>query len=112
MCLQKEVYPRLAPHQKIFVVPGTFACSNLTYMPLAQSSRSVVEKLKAYFAWGKEDPRMAGINPWVQLTRNLSLRVARAPFLIDWSWVQHFSYRDKPQHPPPCDMELGAGDMP
>ena len=26
------VYPRLAPHQKIFVVPGTFACSNLSYL--------------------------------------------------------------------------------
>jgi hypothetical protein len=33
-------------------------------MPLANSSRSVVEKLKAYFVWAKEDPRVAGINPW------------------------------------------------
>jgi hypothetical protein len=86
--VEKEVYPKLAPHQKIFVVPGTFACSNLTYMPLARSSHSVVEKLKAYFAWGKEDPRVAGINPW------------------------HYNYRGKPQHPPPCDMQLGAADMP
>ena len=86
--VEKWVYPRLAPHQKIFVVPGTFACSNLTYMPLAKSSRSVVEKLKAYFAWAKEDPRVAGINPW------------------------HFNNRDKRQHIPPCDMQLGAADMP
>eukprot|EP01048_Picozoa_sp_COSAG05_P008112 COSAG05_NODE_603_length_8402_cov_7.090931_1_plen_146_part_00 len=29
-------------------VPGVFACSNLTFMPLADSSRAVVEKLRAY----------------------------------------------------------------
>ena len=33
-------------------------------MPLANSSRSVVEKLRAYFAWAKEDARVAGIHPW------------------------------------------------
>lgn len=71
------VYPRLAPHQKIFVVPGTFACSNLSYMPLEKSSRSVVEKLRAYFEWGKEDPRMAGINPW-QYADALIVGIAKA----------------------------------
>eukprot|EP01045_Picozoa_sp_COSAG04_P017489 COSAG04_NODE_1550_length_6380_cov_2.250597_2_plen_164_part_00 len=61
--VEKEVYPRLAPHQKIMVVPGTFGCSNTSFMPLALTQKSVVEKLKAYFEWGKADPRMAGINP-------------------------------------------------
>ena len=62
----EEVYPRLWPHQKIFVVPGTFACSNLSYMPLEVSSRSVVQKLRAYFDWTKADPRVLGINPYDQ----------------------------------------------
>lgn len=58
-----DVYPRMARHQRIFVVPGTFACSNMSYMPLAESSRSVVEKLQAYFEWAKADERVLGINP-------------------------------------------------
>jgi hypothetical protein len=85
---EKIVYPIMAPHQKLVVVPGTFACSNLTYMPLEASAKSVIAKLKAYFEWGKTDERMVAINPW------------------------HFNRRDKPQNGPPCDMELGAVDLP
>ena len=46
------------------LVQGTFACSNVSYVPLQVSERSVVAKLGAYFAWAKEDARVAGINPW------------------------------------------------
>jgi hypothetical protein len=46
-------------------------------MPLEKSSRSVVEKLRAYFEWGKEDPRMAGINPW-QYADALIVGIAKA----------------------------------
>ena len=82
------LYPKMADHQKLVVVPGTFACSNLTYMPLQLSATSVIKKLKAYFEWGQKDERMIGINPW------------------------HFNHRHHPQHAPPCDMELGANDIP
>lgn len=83
-----ELYPRMMANQSVFVVPGTFACSNLTYMSLEESSRIVVDKLDGYFEWAKADARVAGINPW------------------------HFNYRDHPQHAEPCDMMLGAANMP
>lgn len=86
--VEKELYPRMAPHQRVFAVPGTFGCSNTSYMPLAASATSVIEKLDAYWAWGREDPRLAGLNPW------------------------HFNFRGHPQHGPPCDMQLGAADLP
>jgi hypothetical protein len=28
------IFPKLHGHQKVMLVPGTFACSNLTYFPL------------------------------------------------------------------------------
>ena len=57
-------------------------------MPLELSGKSVVAKLRAYFEWGKADARMVAINPW------------------------HFNRRRHPQNGPPCDMELGAADIP
>lgn len=85
---ETHLYPLLGPHQSIAAVPGTFACSNLTYMPLEESAASVVEKLDAYWQWMKEDARLVMLNPW------------------------HFNFRGHPQHAPPCDMQLGAADMP
>ena len=69
-------------------LPLQFACSNTSYMPLALSGKSVVAKLKAYFEWSKTDPKMIAINPW------------------------HFNHRHSAQHAPPCDMELGAINIP
>eukprot|EP01052_Picozoa_sp_SAG31_P005399 SAG31_NODE_237_length_19590_cov_13.149915_5_plen_341_part_00 len=84
----REIYPRLHAGQRIMAVPGTFACSNVSYMPLESSTQSVVEKLRAYFEWIKQDQLLAGISPW------------------------HFNYRQKPQAGGSCDMELGAVNMP
>ena len=53
----------MSPSQKLVAVPGTFACSNFSYMPLANSSRSVIAKLRAYFQWAKLDPKVVGICP-------------------------------------------------
>lgn len=78
----------MSESQRLMLVPGTFACSNLSYMSLDLSQERVLEKLEGYFAWGKEDNRVAGFNPW------------------------HFNNRKTPQHAPPCDMRLGAGAMP
>lgn len=44
--------------------------------------------MDGYFAWAKEDPRIAGFNGW------------------------HFNNRSIAQHSEPCDMELGAVAMP
>ena len=85
---ETEMYPRMHPHQRIMFVPGTFACSNLSFMPLNESSARVVAALDGFFQWGLEDDRVAGFNPW------------------------HFNDRGHPQHNPPCDMQLGAVSMP
>lgn len=73
-----ELFPKLASHQATFLVPGTFACSNTSYMPLADSSKNVVTKLEGYFEWAKSESRIIGFNPW------------------------HFNNRSNPQHSPPC----------
>ena len=73
--------------QLFLAVPGAFACSNLSFAPLAQSDREVAQKLEEYFDWAKEDPRIAGMNPW------------------------HWSFRHKPQYGGPCDMRLGAVNL-
>lgn len=85
---EKELYPRLSSSQGAVAVPGTFACSNTSYVPLNVSATSVVQKLDAYLEWFKADSRLMGLNPW------------------------HFNHRSSPQHPLPCDMELGAAELP
>ena len=42
------------------LVPGTFACSNVSYFPLDQQARNNVDKLQGYFDWAKADTRVAG----------------------------------------------------
>ena len=86
---EKYIYPRMSPSQKLMVVPGTFACSNFSYMPLENSSRSVVAKLQAYFEWAKEDHRVVGMMPW---------HINRLPPVAPTG--------------PACDMVLGAVDIP
>lgn len=58
------IFPKLHDHQKAMLVPGTFACSNLTYFPLDAQAKNLVDKLEGYFAWAKSDNRIAGFNPW------------------------------------------------
>ena len=58
------IFPKLHDHQKVMLVPGTFACSNLTYFPLDGQAKNLVEKLDGYFEWAKSDERIAGFNPW------------------------------------------------
>lgn len=84
---ERQVFPKLRPHQKALLIPGTFGCSNLTRagVPLAVQSKNVVEKLEAYWAWAKTDTRIAGFAPW------------------------HLEYRGGDQAPASrCDMQLGA----
>ena len=85
---EKNMYPKMSPTQKLVVVPGTFSCSNFSYMPLANSSRSVVAKLQAYFEWAKTDSKVIGMFPW------------HVNWLPNGGVIQG------------CDMRLGATDIP
>ena len=68
------IFPKLHPHQQAMLVPGTFACSNLSYFPLDDQAKNNVEKLEGYFSWAKQEKRIAGFNPWVS--------VAAAPLCV------------------------------
>ena len=82
------IFPKLHGHQKVMLVPGTFACSNLTYFPLDDQAKNLVDKLEGHFEWAKKDDRIAGFNPW------------------------HLNNRSGAQAGGDCDMELGAVAMP
>jgi hypothetical protein len=83
-----EMYPRMSKQQRIMFVPGTFACSNFSYISLEESSQHVITILNEFNDWGLHDEKVAGFNPW------------------------HFNNRSHPQHNQPCDMKLGAIAMP
>ena len=88
--VERYVYPKMQPGQLLMLVPGTFACSNLSFVSLAQSDTSVSTKLEAYLSWALEDHRIAGFCPW------------------------HFHNKSSSQAEPgdPCDMRLGAVALP
>ena len=85
---QTSIYPKMSPSQRLAVVPGTFACSNFSYMPLANSSRSVVAKLRAYKEWAQADARVVAMFPW------------------------HINWLPPAATQGPCDMALGSTDIP
>jgi hypothetical protein len=57
---EAEVFPAMSPTQRAFVVPGTFGCPG----DLGPQAAQIVQKLEAYYAWAKAEPRIAGISPW------------------------------------------------
>jgi hypothetical protein len=94
---EKNVLPKLAPHQQAIVMPGTFACStypNKRFASLEESQDATIAGLEGFFNWTKTESRLAGIVPW------------------------HYNRRPTPQvntSSPTysgCDLELGAADMP
>ena len=85
---EQELFPRLGAHQRFMAVPGTFACTNASYSPAAVEDVRIAGELRAYAAWARSEPRVAGLKPW------------------------HFRTRDHPQHAGPCDMEIGAASLP
>jgi hypothetical protein len=88
--LERQVYPKLRPHQRVLLIPGAFGCANLSRagVSLAVQSENLVEKLEAYWEWAQADERVAGFAPW------------------------HFSYRATDQsRESPCDMQLGVSNF-
>ena len=60
-----HVKPKLNPHQRLFVVPGTFADWNQTRSgSVLQQQDGIVAKLNAYWKWVQRDPLISGINCW------------------------------------------------
>ena len=105
------LFPKLHDHQQVLLVPGTFACSNLTYFALDDQAKNVVDKMEGYFKWAKSEKRIAGFNPWSASLPHPAAAPCRAS--DPRRACRHFNNRTgSPQHGPPCDMELGAVAMP
>ena len=58
------IVPKLHDHQQVLLVPGTFACSNLTYFALDGQAKNVVDKMEGYFKWAKAEKRIGGFVGW------------------------------------------------
>ena len=94
---EKKIFPLLAPHQKLLLVPGVYgntpaACEkaggSAAVCSLEAQATQVVAKLEGFFSWAQIDNRIAGFNSW------------------------HFGHRRTPQNAAIYDMELGAVEMP
>ena len=78
---EDEIYPLLKPHQKVFLVPGSFAThdanntrggkaypkGNATFCyggTFHGCDEYMADQANAFAQWAQEDPRVAGIAPW------------------------------------------------
>ena len=62
---ETQIKPRLLSHQRMFIIPGTFADWNQTRSgPIEQQQAGIVRKLDAYWAWALSDPLIVGLNCW------------------------------------------------
>ena len=67
--INTHVKPKLQPHQRLFVVPGTFGDWNHSRSgPVLQQQAGIVAKLNAYWSWVQREPLIRGINCWHWLT--------------------------------------------
>ena len=59
---QTLIYPRMAPHQSAWLVPGLFG--EQANAPTAAHDQLLVEKLDDFWEWARSDPRVTGLHPW------------------------------------------------
>ena len=87
---RRDLLPKMSPHQKLIVVPGTFADGDLLRSgSLATQDALVADKLRGYRQWMREGARVIGLNAYHWL--NEGMRNASG------GWV------------PPGDALLGEG---
>ena len=56
-------YKMLKPHQKVMQVPGLFGW-NQTQCSLKTQTAALLDKLRGFWAWAQEDPKVVGLSPW------------------------------------------------
>ena len=85
---KQNVFPNPRSHRQLMLMPGVFASSNAFFYPLAHSSS-------------------------INFSYNI-LRVGPATTAHCWIYALacHCNNRGSAQHPPPCDMRLGAVAIP
>ena len=86
---EEQIYPLLKPHQRVYLVPGSFGThdprgpiapgyprGNLTYCyggTFDSCDSYMADQANAFAAWAFEDPRVAGIAPWHWDTRGIGV---------------------------------------
>ena len=62
-------YPILRPHQSVWLTPGMFGPAGQHADPQAMAAQdaNLVDKLNGFWDWACDDPRVAGLLPWVRL---------------------------------------------
>ena len=86
---EQSIYPLLKPHQKVYLVPGSYATHDTkTYSPAkypqgnlsycyntsyASCDQWMADQANAFAQWAYEDQRIAGIAPWHWDTRNIGV---------------------------------------
>lgn len=68
MHYKSSIYPRLAAHQKVMIVPGTFGfeevIANISVMSHNDQDGYLVELLQGMWEYAVSDPRVGGFMPW------------------------------------------------
>ena len=58
---ERLLLPKMAPHQKLAVVPGLFGDYS---KPLGAQDDDLLAKIDGYVAWAQREPRIALVNAW------------------------------------------------
>jgi hypothetical protein len=62
---ENMLHPKMARHQRVLVVPGTFADGNLRRSgPLGVQDSHIAAKLRGYWQWMQEDQLVVGLNAY------------------------------------------------
>ena len=82
VCRQKYeqfLYPKMADHQRVMVVPFTAGCdpatceANNISCPMESQAAVNVARLRGYYDWARNDSRVAGFDPWHILNSSSTL---------------------------------------
>ena len=95
--MYEALFPRLHPHQQVLLVPGVFGCDvrhdskvecpwnhgtwNVSQR-LESQGWALVQKLKGYWEWALQEPRIAGFNPYHYDNEPCTFAPARCQQLI------------------------------
>jgi hypothetical protein len=83
---EREIYPLLAPHQRVMQLPGLFGW-NQSQCPMEQQAAALIEKLSGYWSWAQEDSRVVGLAPWHMNDRSSHMGPNLGPGAINFPTV-------------------------
>ena len=105
---EAELFPRLHPGQRVFVVPGVFGCvpegtPGHAIPSMEVQAATLVDKLHQYVAWAAAEPRIIGIHSWHFRNRSGHHRLSKA--------VSHGRHRwHHTMTPTPSSLSLPPGE--